>query len=80
MIGGYAQHGYAREALELFERMLKERIRPNSVMFFGVLPACIRAGFVTEGRHFFTSFKTMRLSQKWNFMVAWWTFLGVLDY
>lgn len=55
MIGGYAQHGYAREALDLFERMLEEGVMPNSVTFVGVLSACSRAGFVTEGRHFFTS-------------------------
>ncbi|KAG0627493.1 hypothetical protein M758_2G205300 [Ceratodon purpureus] len=55
MIGGYAQHGCAREAVNLFERMLEERVRPNSVTFVGVLSACSRAGFVTEGRQFFTS-------------------------
>lgn len=55
MIGGYAQHGYAREALDLFERMMKESVRPNAVTFVGVLSACSRAGLVTEGRLFFTS-------------------------
>jgi pentatricopeptide repeat protein len=55
MIGGYAQHGYAREALGLFKRMLEERVRPNSVTFVGVLSACSRAGRLTEGRRFFTS-------------------------
>lgn len=55
MIGGYAQHGYAPEALELLEGMLKEKVKPNSVTFVGVLTACSRAGFVTEGRHIFAS-------------------------
>lgn len=54
MIGGYSLHGNAREALYLFDRMLKERFRPNSVTFVGVLSACSRAGFVDEGRRFFT--------------------------
>ncbi|XVF16626.1 hypothetical protein REPUB_Repub10bG0048700 [Reevesia pubescens] len=54
MILGFAQHGFAEEALELFVKMMKSScIRPNSVTFLGVLCACSHAGLVDDGYHYF---------------------------
>jgi pentatricopeptide repeat protein len=39
MIAGYAQNGLAREALEVFEKMQIEGMKPNSNTFASVLPA-----------------------------------------
>ncbi|XP_057868346.2 pentatricopeptide repeat-containing protein At2g13600 [Cryptomeria japonica] len=53
MIGGYAQHGYGKEALKLFETMRRENMQPDPVTFVGVLSACSHEGLVDEGRCFF---------------------------
>lgn len=55
MIDGLATHGYAKEALRMFEKMVMEGIRPNGVTFVSILTACTHAGFIEEGRCFFAS-------------------------
>ncbi|XWS33255.1 hypothetical protein CRYUN_Cryun22dG0065800 [Craigia yunnanensis] len=54
----YAHHGEAEGALLIFEIMLKEGIKPNYVMFVGLLSACVHAGFVELGLHHFESMPT----------------------
>ncbi|CAK9153935.1 unnamed protein product [Ilex paraguariensis] len=56
MIGGYASHGFAKEALELFELMKQLKVQPTYVTFIAVLNACAHAGLVELGR---MHFKTM---------------------
>jgi pentatricopeptide repeat protein len=54
MILGLAQHGFAKEALDLFLKMMKtSSIRPNYVTFLGVLCACTHAGLVSDGYRYF---------------------------
>ncbi|XP_065856714.1 pentatricopeptide repeat-containing protein At2g36730-like isoform X3 [Euphorbia lathyris] len=54
MILGLAQHGFAKEGLQLFLKMIsKSSIRPNSVTFVGVLCACSHAGLVDDGFRYF---------------------------
>lgn len=55
MIGGYASHGHATEALNLFELMKQLKVRPTYITFISVLHACAHAGFVDEGQMHFTS-------------------------
>ncbi|EOA30005.1 hypothetical protein CARUB_v10013108mg [Capsella rubella] len=55
MIVGFAQNGYGNEALELFREMLDSGEKPDHVTMIGVLSACGHAGFVEEGRHYFSS-------------------------
>lgn len=55
MIGGYAFHGFAADALELFELMKRLKVRPTYITFISVLNACAHAGFVKEGRMHFKS-------------------------
>ncbi|OVA00908.1 Pentatricopeptide repeat [Macleaya cordata] len=57
MIGGLAVHGYAVEALELFQEMEKEKVKPNDVTYVGVLSACCHAGLLEVGRDIFLSMK-----------------------
>ncbi|KAI4326141.1 hypothetical protein MLD38_031482 [Melastoma candidum] len=53
MIVGYAQNGYAKEALALFEEMLANGEMPDRVTMIGVLSACSHVGLVEDGRHYF---------------------------
>eukprot|EP01018_Ginkgo_biloba_P002747 Gb_11036 [translate_table: standard] len=53
MIGGYAMHGCANEALELFEQMQHFGKKPDHVTLVCVLSACCHAGLVDEGRQYF---------------------------
>ncbi|BBH09842.1 mitochondrial editing factor 9 [Prunus dulcis] len=55
MIGGYASHGFAAEALELFALMKRLNVRPTYITFIAVLNACAHAGLVDEGRSQFKS-------------------------
>lgn len=52
IIAGYAMHGHAIEALDLFENMKKEAV-PDHITFVGVLAACSRGGLLDKGRAFF---------------------------
>ena len=55
MIGGYASHGSAAEALELFKLMKRLKIHPTYITFISVMNACAHAGLVEEGRRQFKS-------------------------
>ncbi|WCJ37285.1 Pentatricopeptide repeat-containing protein At5g16860 [Euphorbia peplus] len=52
MIGGYAQHGEANEALELFSRMLKRdrSLKPNAYTISCALIACARLAALRFGK------------------------------
>lgn len=53
MITGYAQNGFCKEALLLFQEMTSSGILPTAVTFVGILFACSHAGLVEEGRNFY---------------------------
>uniref|UniRef100_A0ACD5XDT9 Uncharacterized protein n=1 Tax=Avena sativa TaxID=4498 RepID=A0ACD5XDT9_AVESA len=53
MISGYAQNGQPEEALRYFNMFLRSGIRPDHVMFVGVLSACAHAGLVDKGLEVF---------------------------
>lgn len=53
MICGLALHGYAKEALALFQNFISEGFCPINITFIGVLNACSRVGLVNEGRQYF---------------------------
>ncbi|CAA7042184.1 unnamed protein product [Microthlaspi erraticum] len=56
MIAGYAQHGLATQAIELFEVMMpKSGTKPDAITYLGVLSSCRHAGLVKEGRKLFGS-------------------------
>lgn len=61
MITGYSQHGYGREAIELFEDMNMVKVKPNRITYVGVLTACSHVGLVEEGLSYFRS-----MSEKHN--------------
>ncbi|KAJ4956824.1 hypothetical protein NE237_013607 [Protea cynaroides] len=53
LIVGFAVHGFAEAALELFSQMLSSGVKPNYVTFVGVLSACSHGGLVREGLEYF---------------------------
>lgn len=53
MIGGYASHGFAEEALELFGLMKKLTVQPTYITFISVLSACAHAGLVDQAKMHF---------------------------
>jgi len=55
MIGGFAHHGHANEALELFRVMKGVKVKPTYITFISVLNACGHAGLVDEGKREFDS-------------------------
>ncbi|XP_010109916.2 pentatricopeptide repeat-containing protein At5g44230 [Morus notabilis] len=55
MIAGFAMHGRAHAAIQLFHDMVKLEIKPNHVTFIGVLTACSHASLVEQGRQVFAS-------------------------
>ncbi|KAI3812222.1 hypothetical protein L1987_16929 [Smallanthus sonchifolius] len=53
IISGLAQNGQGVEAIQMFNDMINEGIRPDSISFISVLFACSHAGLVDEGREYF---------------------------
>ncbi|KAJ0260169.1 Pentatricopeptide repeat-containing protein [Hirschfeldia incana] len=53
MISGYAQHGEATKALDVFKEMKRRKVEMDGVTFIGVFAACTHAGLVEEGEKYF---------------------------
>ncbi|PKA58087.1 Pentatricopeptide repeat-containing protein [Apostasia shenzhenica] len=48
-------HGFGKMAVEVFEQMKTDGVKPDSVTYIGLLAACSHAGLVDEGKAFFDS-------------------------
>lgn len=57
MISGLAMHGEGEMAIRVFSDMLKEGLRPDDVVYVGVLSACCHTGLVDEGRRIFAKMR-----------------------
>nr|XP_043622169.1 pentatricopeptide repeat-containing protein At3g05340 [Erigeron canadensis] len=55
MIAAYARHGNAYKALQIYEEMRQEGIKPTDVTFLSLLHACSHVGLVSKGMEFFES-------------------------
>ncbi|MED6111794.1 hypothetical protein PIB30_055623 [Stylosanthes scabra] len=55
MISALASNGRDKEALDLFDKMKAEGLKPNSITLVAVLTACARGKFVREGLELFRS-------------------------
>ncbi|XP_077210086.1 tetratricopeptide repeat (TPR)-like superfamily protein [Tasmannia lanceolata] len=55
MLSGLSQNGHGKEALELFEEMQFEDVKPDSVTFVNLLSACSHMGLVDKGWSYFNS-------------------------
>lgn len=50
MIAGCVECGYAQKALQLFQQMHCERVKPNNVTFVSILKGCVRLGDLEIGK------------------------------
>ncbi|ESQ48608.1 hypothetical protein EUTSA_v10020137mg [Eutrema salsugineum] len=57
MISSLAQHGFASDALNIFESMKTHGFKPNQQTFLSILIACCHGGLVTQGLTYFQSMK-----------------------
>lgn len=55
IIAGLALHGLGGEALEMFSRMDRARIKPNKITFIAILHACSHVGLVDMGWWYFNN-------------------------
>ncbi|KAK6152123.1 hypothetical protein DH2020_014758 [Rehmannia glutinosa] len=55
MLGAYAMHGKAKEAIEIFHCMQRSGQKPDSVSFTSLLSACSQSGLTEEGHSYFES-------------------------
>ncbi|KAF7076572.1 hypothetical protein CFC21_081203 [Triticum aestivum] len=53
MVSAYAFHGHGNVAMSLFRRMELDKVRPDGIMFLGVLKACGHAGRADEALKYF---------------------------
>ncbi|KAH7284316.1 hypothetical protein KP509_34G048600 [Ceratopteris richardii] len=54
MISGYAEYGYFELAWECMQRMEKQGLCPNSIVFTSILSACGRLGNLDAGHRYFS--------------------------
>ncbi|KAD5317908.1 hypothetical protein E3N88_17854 [Mikania micrantha] len=57
MIAAFARHGKASKALQSYEEMRQEGIKPTDITFLSLLHACSHVGLVTKGMEFLESMK-----------------------
>lgn len=53
MLAGFALHGLAKKGLALFNHMLNDGIRPDTVTFLSVLSLCVHGGYTKRGLLYF---------------------------
>ncbi|KAE8731410.1 Pentatricopeptide repeat-containing protein [Hibiscus syriacus] len=53
MLAGYAVHDHGKDAIKLFEVMVRNGVEPDHVTFTHLLSACSHSGLVNEGKHYF---------------------------
>ncbi|KAJ7533971.1 hypothetical protein O6H91_13G073700 [Diphasiastrum complanatum] len=77
MILACAQNGQGEEALDLFNEMQHQGIKPDHITFLGVLAACSHTGQVDKARQFFQSMsKDHGIAQKVDHYVCLIDILG----
>jgi pentatricopeptide repeat protein len=57
MITGYSQHGMGKQAIEIFDDMLKKGAKPDYISYVAVLSSCSHSGLVPEGKFYFDMLK-----------------------
>lgn len=57
IILGYAQHGFAENAILLFKKMEESGTKPNAITILCILFACSHGGMVDQGLFYFGSMK-----------------------
>ncbi|XP_010557403.1 PREDICTED: pentatricopeptide repeat-containing protein At2g27610 [Tarenaya hassleriana] len=83
MISGYAQHGHAKKALDVFTEMKRRNVEMDGVTFIGVFAACTHSGLVEEGERYFgimvKEYKIVPTMEHYSCMVDLSSRAGFLD-
>nr|UPT49869.1 pentatricopeptide repeat protein AaPPR920 [Agave angustifolia] len=83
MVCGLAQNGRAKQAVEMFDEMIREGFRPDYISFIGVLFACSHTGMISEGKNYFRSmkedYKIRPGIEHYNCMVDLFSRVGLLE-
>lgn len=58
-IGTMAMNGNGERAIDLFMEMLRHGVKPDGVLFTGLLTACSHGGLVEQGLNFFKSMQSI---------------------
>ncbi|KAL4583946.1 hypothetical protein LXL04_008532 [Taraxacum kok-saghyz] len=53
LLTGYAKRGEGEKAIDLFNKMVKESVKPDGVTFISLLCACSRSGMVEKGLKYY---------------------------
>lgn len=61
MLTGFGHHGKAKEAFQIYFKMLKQGLNPDPVTFLSLLAACNHCGLVEESRFFWRNMKERNL-------------------
>ncbi|XP_020588980.1 pentatricopeptide repeat-containing protein At2g36980, mitochondrial-like [Phalaenopsis equestris] len=59
MLFGFAAHGWAQTALNLFEDMIASSVLPDKLTFLGLLMACCHSGLVEQGMDFLSDMESV---------------------
>ncbi|MCO5581430.1 hypothetical protein L7F22_035314 [Adiantum nelumboides] len=51
MVDGYTQHGRDREAVQLFQQMIEQGVKPDKSTFLSCLKACAQLQDIERGKH-----------------------------
>ncbi|XP_020886737.1 pentatricopeptide repeat-containing protein At3g22690 [Arabidopsis lyrata subsp. lyrata] len=58
-IGAMAMAGNVERAIELFNEMIEQGLKPDGVVFIGALTACCHGGLVQQGKEIFNSMEKL---------------------
>ncbi|XP_060218568.1 pentatricopeptide repeat-containing protein At2g46050, mitochondrial [Lycium barbarum] len=83
MIGAYASHGFSKEAIQLFEEMLANGVKPDSIVFLEVISACSHGGLFSKGLQYFSLmtnyYKIMPSTEHYACLIDLFGRLGLLN-
>ncbi|OIT07352.1 PREDICTED: pentatricopeptide repeat-containing protein At2g46050, mitochondrial [Nicotiana attenuata] len=83
MIGAYASHGFSKEAIQLFDKMLVNDVKPDGIVFLEVLSACSHGGLFCKGLQYFSlmtnHYQIMPSSEHYTCIVDLFGRLGLLN-
>ncbi|CAL5206971.1 unnamed protein product [Lathyrus oleraceus] len=65
MINANGMHGYGKDAIDLFNKMVYENVLPDHITFLALLYACSHSGLVVEGKRLFEKMKYEYQLEPW---------------
>ncbi|KAM3378653.1 pentatricopeptide repeat-containing protein, mitochondrial [Capsicum galapagoense] len=83
VIGAYTSHGFSKEAVQLFEEMLVNGVKPDCIVFLEVLSACSHGGLFSKGLEYLSLmtnyYQIMPSSEHYTCLIDLFGRLGLLN-